>query len=384
MPFARFDSAAFLRDCWQKKPTIIRDPWAGWSNPLDPDELAGLACESEVESRLVERSDGRFVLEHGPFEPVRFAALGAAAPWTLLVQSVDHHVPAVAALRDAFDFLPDWRIDDVMVSYASDRGGVGAHFDQYDVFLIQGLGRRTWQLGGPCDDTSALLPHDTLRLLENFEAHEEWTLEPGDILYIPPRIAHNGIAVGADCMTYSVGFRAPSRSELIAGWSESILAEPGDDDRYRDPEPLPPDCRGEIGAATVSRLQAMMAEALLDRAGFARWFGSYTTQARHADVDWRPDQPVTPDEAHATLQAGLALLRNPAARFAFIRQGPAALDLFVDGECYPCVGECADFAEFCCANRRFVPTTPMAASPEVLALVVELANRGAIAFDTDE
>ncbi len=163
----------FLRDHWQKKPLLIRNPWDAWRNPVEPDELAGLACEPHVESRLVTgdaASGGALALEHGPLPQDRFDALGTS-PWTLLVQAVDHHVPAVSDLLEAFRFLPNWRIDDVMVSYATDTGGVGAHYDQYDVFLVQGLGRRRWELGGLCDETTALLPHDDLRLLAEFEAH---------------------------------------------------------------------------------------------------------------------------------------------------------------------------------------------------------------------
>ena len=146
MQFAQFDVAAFLENHWQKRPLLIRNPWAAWANPLEPDELAGLACEEGVESRLIIHAGGKPSLERGPFAEDRFATLGKE-PWTLLVQAVDHYVPDVAALIAPFRFVPDWRIDDVMVSYANDGGGVGPHYDQYDVFLIQGLGRRRWRVG---------------------------------------------------------------------------------------------------------------------------------------------------------------------------------------------------------------------------------------------
>ena len=230
MPFRNFDTATFLRDYWQQRPLLIRNPWNGWHNPLSPDELAGLACEESVEARLISQSGAALEAEHGPFPEERFARLGEQG-WSLLVQAVDHHVPEVAELIAPFRFIPDWRIDDVMVSLASDGGGVGPHFDHYDVFLIQGLGRRRWQVGQLCDDATPLLPHDDLRLLADFRATEEWLLEPGDILYVPPRIAHNGVAVGTDCMTYSVGFRAPSRTELIGGWCDEVVAGLEDDDR---------------------------------------------------------------------------------------------------------------------------------------------------------
>ena len=376
-----FDRETFVRDHWQKAPLLIRSPWAGWTNPLDPDELAGLACESDVESRLVTYRRDEWRVEQGPFSPSRFGEFGSA-PWTLLVQAVDHHVPAVAALIEPFRFIPHWRIDDVMVSYAVDGGGVGAHFDQYDVFLVQGLGRRLWQVGGRCDETSPLLPHPDLRLLAEFEPLEEWMLEAGDILYVPPRIAHRGIAVGDDCMTYSVGFRAPSRRELIAGFAQDILAATDDDDRYTDPDPLVPAVRGEIASEAIDRLHTMVTDALGDRAAFSRWFGEHTTRPKDGDIDWRPEEHVTLDIAHDLLAGGAELLRNPAVRFAFVRREASAVNLFVDGESFPCAGEAADFAERLCAGGRIAATPDVVRSSPTMALVIELANRGAIAFDT--
>jgi 50S ribosomal protein L16 3-hydroxylase len=250
-----FHPGDFLRDHWQKQPLLIRGLWAAWSNPLEPDELAGLACEESVESRLIRQSDGALVMEHGPFAESRFGKLGDA-PWTLLVNAVDHHVPDVSALIDTFRFIPNWRIDDVMVSYAVDQGGVGPHFDQYDVFLVQGLGRRKWQIGGLCDDTTELLPHDDLRLLAKFEPVQEWILEPGDVLYVPPGIAHNGVAIGDDCMTYSIGFRAPSRDELLAQWAEHLVEQAEGDHRYADPALTLQSNPGEITAQADRRSPA--------------------------------------------------------------------------------------------------------------------------------
>ncbi len=251
MQFENFDSAGFLRDYWQRRPLLIENPWKCWTNPLDGDELAGLACEEAVESRLIEQSRDDWRAECGPFPEDRFRQTGKA-PWTLLVQAVDHHVSEVAALIDPFRFVPNWRIDDVMVSYASDGGGVGPHFDHYDVFLIQGLGRRRWQVGAICDAATELLPHDHLRLVASFEPSQEWLLEPGDILYVPPRLAHNGVAVGDDCMTYSIGFRAPSRAELIAGWCDDLIAGLEDDDRYTDPGLAAQTNPGEISAEAIA------------------------------------------------------------------------------------------------------------------------------------
>ncbi len=293
MHLQNLDPTALLRDHWQKTPVLIRGAFPDWQNPIAPDELAGLACEPDVESRLIVAARDTLKVEAGPLPEARFAKLGKK-PWTLLVQAVDHHVPAVAALIEPFRFVPDWRIDDVMVSYATDGGGVGAHFDQYDVFLIQGLGRRRWQVGAACDNDTELLPHDDLRLLADFVATDEWVLEPGDMLYVPPRFAHNGVAVGDDCMTYSVGFRAPARSELIAHYTDHILSELTDDDRYADPDLRAADDPEAITDAAIDRLHAMVLEKMADRDAFAAWFAAYVTTPKYGEAeDYDADDPAT-------------------------------------------------------------------------------------------
>jgi 50S ribosomal protein L16 3-hydroxylase len=376
---ALFDHATFLRDTWQQRPLLIRNPWRGWANPLEPDELAGLACESEVESRLVTGGAGAWQMEQGPLPEERFATLSAAS-WTLLVQAVDHHVPDVAALLGAFRFIPNWRVDDVMVSYATDGGGVGPHFDQYDVFLIQGAGRRRWQIGGRHDDTSSLLPHADLRLLAGFEVQEEWLLEPGDILYVPPGIAHDGVAVGDDCMTYSIGFRAPSRAELMDGWSESLLDGLTDDDRYADPALPLQDNPGEITPAALARLHAMATAGLLDMDGFARWFGQHSTRPKYPEIDWQPEQRIDREDLADLLATG-ALERNPAARFSFVRQGDGAVLLFVNGRCIPCDGTAAALAERICGEDRLMVQPAMIADEAAAELLLALVNEGTVAFD---
>jgi 50S ribosomal protein L16 3-hydroxylase len=375
-----FDIDGFLRDTWQQRPLLIRNPWNRWSNPLEPDELAGLACEPGVESRLVTRAADRWALEHGPFPDTRFGEMGAD-PWTLLVQAVDHHVPAVAALLEPFRFVPNWRVDDVMVSYAVDQGGVGAHFDNYDVFLVQGLGERRWQIGRKCDSATALLPHDDLRLLASFEPTEEWILGPGDILYVPPGVAHNGIAEGDDCMTYSIGFRAPSRSELIARWADHLIDGIEEDDRYTDPGLSAQENPGEISPCALARLRELVAERLLDPQAFAQWFGRYSTAPKNPEIDWRPEQPIEPDDLRSQAAAGSSLLRNPASRFSFIRGEGGALELFVDGRAYACSGVAATFAERLCATDHVPMADEFAASEACLALILDLLREGSVAFE---
>jgi 50S ribosomal protein L16 3-hydroxylase len=381
MHLADFDAEAFLRDTWQRRPLLIRNPWAEWTNPLEPDELAGLACEPDVESRLVVQAGGQWSVEHGPIPPARFGQLGRG-PWTLLVQAADHHVPQVAALIEPFRFLPNWRIDDVMVSYATDGGGVGPHFDQYDVFLIQGLGRRRWRVGQLCGDGEALLPHDDLRLLERFEATDEWVLEPGDILYIPPRFAHDGVALGDDCMTYSIGFRAPSRRDLIAGWCDAVLGDLADGDRYADPGLSPQANPGEITAEALARLQGLIAERLMDRETFADWFGRHASTPRYPEIDFAPDRPVTTSAIRKAIRAGAALQRNPASRFSFIVQPADGIALFVDGRRLACDQAAEALVREICA-RDVVEIGADLSEPE-LALIKALCDQGSLALTDDD
>ena len=383
MQFQNFDAARFLRETWQKQPLLIRNPWVSWCNPLTPDELAGLACEEGVESRLISQANAALAAEHGPFPEVRFSKLDRVA-WTLLVQAVDHHVPEVVALIEPFRFVPNWRIDDVMVSTASDGGGVGPHFDHYDVFLVQGLGQRRWQVGQQCDETTSLLPHDDLRLLANFEPTQEWLLDPGDILYVPPRFAHNGVAVGEPCMTYSIGFRAPSRAELITGWCDDLVADLADDDRYRDPELQSQQNPGEISPEAIARLHAMVAEKLLDEKAFARWFGRYNSARKYPDIDWRPDEPVGTGALREWLASDLPLCRNPASRLSFIREAAGSVLLFVDGECFACAGETAALAEQLCSQDRIVIDPALMQSETAMGLVAVLYNQGSVAFEAED
>lgn len=377
MQVREFQADRFLRDYWQKKPLLIRRMWASWSNPLEPDELAGLACEDGVEARLIRQSHGTLVLEHGPFAETRFGKLGHE-PWTLLVNAVDHHVPDVSALLDSFRFIPNWRIDDVMVSYAVDQGGVGPHFDQYDVFLVQGLGRRRWQVGAPCDGSTELLPHDDLRLLANFEPTQEWILEPGDVLYVPPGIAHNGIAIGDDCMTYSIGFRAPSRDELIAQWAEHLVEQCDDGCRYADPALALQDNPGEITAQALEGLHALIAEKLLDRHAFARWFGQYNSTPKNLDIDWAPEVSIAAADLRALVSAPASLIRNPASRFTFVRESAESVMLFVDGHSFACSGKCALFAERLCALAPITIAPADVESQSTAAVIAALLNLGSI------
>ncbi|MDO8960653.1 MAG: cupin domain-containing protein [Methylophilus sp.] len=202
---------AFLAEYWQKKPLLIRQAIPQFEGLLTPDELAGLACEDEAQSRLVQFIKGQWQVTQGPMTEKTFKRL-PEKDWTLLVQGVNHFLPEATDLLSQFSFIPHARLDDLMVSYAPDGGGVGPHLDSYDVFLLQGSGKRHWKISQQTDFT--LIENAPLRILQNFETEQEWVMEAGDMLYLPPQIAHWGVAVGDDCMTYSIGFRAPKTQEL--------------------------------------------------------------------------------------------------------------------------------------------------------------------------
>ncbi len=220
----------FLQDYWHKKPLLIRQAIPDFVGLLSPNELAGLACEEDVQSRLVLQRGQQWHLEQGPFAESRFAKL-PERDWTLLVQSVNHHLPSAQALLRQFNFLPYARLDDLMVSYAPDGGGVGPHFDSYDVFLLQGMGHRLWRISEQED--LSLVEGAPLRILQHFDTTQEWLLAPGDMLYLPPHLAHWGIAQG-ECMTYSIGFRAPSNQELLQALLGFIQQQLSAEGRYAD------------------------------------------------------------------------------------------------------------------------------------------------------
>ena len=225
--------AKFLRKHWQKKPLLIRGAIPRMKPLLSRAELFRLAAYENVESRLIERTrGGNWALAHGPLKNSALPPVKRTG-WTLLVQSVDLHHDAAHALLQSFRFVPDARLDDLMISWASEGGGVGPHADSYDVFLLQAHGLRRWRIGRPADLT--LEENVPLKLLRNFNAEKEYVLEPGDMLYLPPSWAHDGVAEGGDCMTYSIGFRAPRRGELAADLLRRIADHHADEFLYRDP-----------------------------------------------------------------------------------------------------------------------------------------------------
>ncbi|MCC7487619.1 MAG: cupin domain-containing protein [Burkholderiales bacterium] len=293
-----------MRRHWQKKPLLARGALPGVENLLRRETLFALAAREDLESRLVLRRGGRWRVEHGPFSPRRLAPLRGGG-WSLLVQGVDHVLPAAGRLLREFAFLPHARLDDVMVSFAPPGAGVGPHFDSYDVFLVQGAGRRRWRIG-PCRPED-LLPGAPLRILRDFRATAEWVLDPGDVLYLPPGCGHDGVAL-TDCITISIGFRAPTARELGARFLEYLEERLALDGMYRDPDLAPRRRPGLIDARMLRRMGRMLDGIRWRHAEVADFLGRYLTEPKPGVVYARPPRPLPPRRfAAAARRRGLRL-----------------------------------------------------------------------------
>ncbi|WP_257253383.1 cupin domain-containing protein [Endozoicomonas sp. SESOKO3] len=366
---------AFLQSYWQKKPLLIRQAIPDFLSPLSADELAGLALEEDVESRIVlEKGETPWELRRGPFSEADFACL-PPSHWTLLVQAVDHWVPGVHSLLDYFDFLPSWRLEDIMISYATDGGSVGPHYDHFDVFLIQAEGQRRWQVGPVYDANSARLEDTELHILSEFEVLEDYVLEPGDILYLPPGIGHHGAAEG-ECMTISVGFRAPSHREILMQFTDFIADRLPESLRYSDPDQTLPEQKGEIDEKALDRLQKILKTHIEDRSMLAEWFGEMMTQPKH-------EQPLEEHwqswEALKEEAEGIDLVLNEGSRLAF-RQEKNHLTLFADGEAYECQSaDAANLAQQMCQHSQLASDQwHFVVDNEARELLLRLINAGCI------
>ncbi len=310
----------FLRDYWQKKPVLLKGAVPDFVDPVSPEELAGLACEAEVESRLVFTRRNSWQMQNGPFRSKDFTSL-PARNWTLLVQAVDQWVPAVRQLLATVPFLPTWRVDDVMISYATPNGGVGPHFDYYDVFLVQGQGSRIWKTGQHCTSRDTLRTDSGLKLLKQFHTVHEWHLQSGDVLYVPPGVAHWGVSVD-NSLCYSIGFRAPSLADVVLGYSEELAAGLSGDLRLQDPKRQQPLRAGEITQADLQQTKRQLQQVLHDDAVLARWLGMHMTQPRYPEL-------IQPAEHAVQRQSRLSL--HPSSRLAWLEQEDQ-FRVFVDGD----------------------------------------------------
>jgi len=323
---------AFLDTYWQKQPLVVRDALPHFRSPLAPEEVAGLACEPDVESRLILEEGGEtpWELRHGPFEHEDFLSL-PETHWTVLVQEVDRLVPEVGRLLDHFRFLPDWRLDDIMVSYAPTHGSVGPHIDNYDVFLLQGLGHRRWRIGTEQVEDENIVPNLDVRILADFDPENEFVLGPGDMLYLPPRVPHHGIADDDECMTYSIGFRAPSHRALVGDFFQHAMETLDPDARYSDPDLDPVDHPGEIHEEARERVRRLLRRLVAEDASIDHWLGAYLTRPSRDREAVPPEPSFSPSTLADAIRQGTALRRGPVSDLAFIEHDDGTATLFANG-----------------------------------------------------
>ena len=345
--------AHFMRRHWHKKPLLVRQAIPNFQPPVLRPEMFALAAQESVESRLVQQIKGGWKLRHGPFARRSLPAM-SQREWTLLVQGVDLHNDAVHQLMQQFRFVPEARLDDLMISYATDGGGVGPHFDSYDVFLLQAHGRRRWRIGRQKDLT--LKEGIPLKVLAEFEPEEEFVLEPGDMLYLPPRYAHDGIAEG-ECMTYSIGFRAPARAELAQELLVRLSEDAAEDEQvqmYRDAKQEAVAEPGAIPAELQAFAKEALERALSQPLALERALGEYLTEPK-------PNVWFEASDGGAMLEA-VRLDRRTRMMYD-------AQHIFINGESYRAGGEDATLMRRL-ANQRYLSAKDIQrASDEALELL---------------
>ena len=346
----------FLARYWQKRPLLMKGAIQPFPDLITPEEIAGMSCDERVESRLIVQGPGKnqWKMERGPFKASTFKKL-PKKKWTVLVNGVDRFVPSVHAFLDEFSFIPFWRMDDIMISYAVDQGNVGAHVDNFDVFLVQASGKREWLIEDRPVPEDDFIPDLPIRLLKKFKPTHRWVLEPGDILYLPPRFPHHGIAQGDRCMTVSVGCRAPSIGEIINELASNALSQVNESIRYTDPD-LKPQAPGAISTDAVAKIKKAVSETLLSDELIGDWLGRSTTEP-YSDVKLQElALKVPPRQIARTVLDGTAITRNEGSRLAFITHKGTSISFFANGERQELSGKAAELARML-SNKLLVPVS---------------------------
>jgi 50S ribosomal protein L16 3-hydroxylase len=374
----------FMREHWQKKPLLVRGAMPELHDPLTPEELAGLSCEDGIESRIVRERGGDVPWEvtWGPHPESRFAALPERG-WTLLVQELNRHVPEAALLLEEFAFVPNVRVDDVMVSYAVPGGSVGPHLDSYDVFLVQGRGERRWRYNTRPTKDARFREGLDLRILERFAPDVDEVLGPGDMLYLPPGFAHHGVAV-TPCLTYSIGFRAPAFGEMWKAFASHAASREGSAAArlLADPPLAPAENPGAIPPALLERARAAIRSMDTSDAAIDRFFASFATRLAPGHQLTAPAKKLSEAAVFERLARGDVVARSEEGRWAFLPRSKGALLLYVAGEELDVPAPAAELAHFLCTARRFDgrDLARLAKNAAARALVVRLVGLGGLAF----
>jgi 50S ribosomal protein L16 3-hydroxylase len=320
----------FLTQFWQKKPLLIKQGFKDFQDPIDANELAGLAMEDSIESRIVTNHNNEWYAHQGPFEDFEQLTDEHA---TLLVQAVDHWHQQAAQLLEPFRFIPNWRIDDLMISYSTPKGGVGPHLDQYDVFIIQGEGKRHWRVGLPDSSLKQFTQNKTLLQVEAFNAVIDCILEPGDILYIPPGCPHEGYAV-ENALNYSVGFRAPNQQDLLSSFADHIIDTESGQTRYTDHDLTLRDSKGELTTREGESIKALMLALLEDEQAFKQWLGATLSQPKH-EMDLMPaEQAFEVEQVMSAINEDDLVFQRLGGTRAIYQHSDDEVLLSINGENY--------------------------------------------------
>lgn len=375
IPLGNMSVDTFLQDYWQKKPLLIKQAFPDFQAPLTADELAGLSCEDEVNSRIVIEQGGEHPWQaiHGPMDESVFAKM-PESHWTLVVNDLEKYLPELVWITDQFRFIPEWHLDDLMSSYAAPEGSVGPHIDLYDVFILQGEGQRRWQISTAPVAEDNVIPDIAIRLQKDFTPEFEWILEPGDMMYLPAGVSHHGISIG-ESMSYSIGFRATSHSDLVNDFLAHITSELSIKKTYKLPYNKLQQHPNEISPAAIDELRKIFTEYLdPQHPELARWFGSYVSDSK-IDYLHQCEQPVDDLVQLKQLlkEQQAILIRYPSSRFAFTQTAEACL-LFVDGQDFKVA---KDFAALLCTEREVeLDELQSIASDNEQDLLINLYNSG--------
>jgi 50S ribosomal protein L16 3-hydroxylase len=324
-------AAEFFAEYWQKKPLLVKNALPEVKGLLVPDDILELAQEEGVTARLLTQQGAQneqWRVKNSPLTAKDFKKLPPL--WTLLVQALDHFSPDIAQLWQHFDFIPQWRRDDIMVSYAPKGGSVGRHFDQYDVFLVQAYGKRRWQLGQYCTPDCELIPNQPLRLLPDMNVDFDEILEPGDLLYVPPTLSHYGVAED-NCLTLSFGFRMPDRTQLLDDFTDHLLSKPDTQIPVPDLATRSIQDAGEVSATDLAMLKQQVMQLLQNTSYFDEAALSLLTESKYPD-SLPENEALSTQELGELLQEGAIIQREPATRLLYRYADNNQLEFWAQGE----------------------------------------------------
>lgn len=374
----------FLENYWQKKPLLIRAAFTDYQSPITAEELAGLACEDFVESRIIseQKSMPKWSLEHGPFPESRFTNL-AKSHWTLLIQGLNKIFPEFDDLLHQFNFIPSWRIDDLMASYAAPEGSVGPHIDQYDVFLLQATGKRKWMISEKPVSTDNFEENLPLKIIKEFQIESEWILEAGDMLYLPANVAHHGVGM-ENCMTFSIGFRAPSYTELLSAYIDDHITELDDKLRYQDPDLSVSQNNGEISSEAINKVQEILLSQFSDKTKIADWFGPFITEYLNDD-NHQIEKTLSSSEFLSHYEKAGTIRRPATVRANYYKKTNGELALYINGIKQKIIPETEQLVMIFCNQHlnNYIDLESQLTDKNRVEFLCELYNKGYLEFSNE-